>query len=69
MFFLLRLCKDQDQDQASAAGATSFTLPIHRLFSSLFTRLPRALTFLNEKALFAAPQQLTIYDNEASAES
>lgn len=36
---------------------------------TIFTRLRRALTFLNEKALFAALQQLTIYDNEASLES
>lgn len=36
---------------------------------TIFTRLGRALTFLNEKALFPALQQLTIYDNEASLES
>ncbi|KAK2920363.1 hypothetical protein Q8A73_002567 [Channa argus] len=36
---------------------------------TIFTRFGRALTFLNEKPLFAAPQQLTIYDKEASLES
>ncbi|CAB1418069.1 unnamed protein product [Pleuronectes platessa] len=53
-------------------------LPASAIFTSvapipesptIFTRLRRALTFLNEKALFAALQQLTIYDNEASLES